>query len=386
MTARQSKQRQVLIALVLTTSVLVGALIVEVLAHQDRRDDFAEFYTAGMMVRQGNGARLYDLEEQARVEASLLNRKDLLPFLHPPFEVLLYIPLTLLPYSWAYLLWGVMNIVVWMAVAYLVRPYAPVPSESLQYLILCFAFFPAWIALLLGQTAILLLLIFTLVFIRLDRKEDFKAGILLGLGLMSFQIVLPFALVPLLRRQWRVIAGFSLTGAALAIVSALIVGIEGIRSYIHVLLFLINHPTSWLLAGIGPRNFPSVRGFFGTVLGGSLPPLWSNVIIGALSLSFLWLAYRSWEGRGMLRHGFSCALVAAVLASFHVLDYDLILLLLPILLMAGQIRHWMTKAVVVVLYLPVYPVLVKFASIYWLFWPVAIFAASLFRMGKPEQA
>ena len=380
-----TERQQTRVALALTAALFLGTILVEVYTHQDLRDDFGELYTAGMIVRQGNGAKLYNLEEQARVEASMLNRKDLLPFIHAPFEALLYVPLTALPYSWAYMFWAIMNIVIWMAVAYLVRPYAPVPRQALQYLILCFAFFPGWIALLLGQTTIILLLIFTLVYISLERGQDLMAGILLGLGLISFQIVLPFALILLLRRQWRVIAGFSLTAAALAGVSALVVGIAGMRSYILLMLYLVNHPTSWLLAGIGPRNFPTVRGFFGTILSESFPPIWSDVLIAVLSLSVIWLAYRSWQARGMLKHGFSCALVASVLASFHLLDYDLLLLLLPILLMAGEIRHRITKAAVAVIYLPVYPVLVKFASIYWLFWPIAVFAASLFGIRKPEQ-
>lgn len=381
-----TERQQTRVALALTAALFLSALLVEVYAHQDRRDDFGKLYTAGMIVRQGNGAKLYNLEEQTRIEASVLNRKQVLPFVHTPFEALLCVPLTVLPYSWAYLFWGLINMVFWMAVAYLVRPYAPAPRQAFQYLILCFAFFPGWIALLLGTTTILLLLIFTLVYISLERGEDFKAGILLGLGLISFQIVLPFALIPLLRRQWRVIAGFSLTAAALAAVSALVVGVSGIRSYILLMVKLVKHPTSWEMAGTSPCNFPSVRGFFGTVLGESFPPIWTDVIIVVLSLALLWMAYRSWQTRGTLKHGFSCALVAAVLASFHVLDYDLLLLLLPILLMAEEIRHRMTKAAVAILYLPVYPVLIEFASLYWLFWPVAVFAGALFRMRKPEQS
>jgi len=63
-----------------------------------------------------------------------------------------------------------------MAAAHLLPPNLPVPRQALQYLTLCFAFFPAWIALLLGQTATVLLLILTLIFISFERGENLNAA------------------------------------------------------------------------------------------------------------------------------------------------------------------------------------------------------------------
>jgi len=63
-----------------------------------------------------------------------------------------------------------------MAAAHLLPPNLPVSRQALQYLTLCFAFFPGWIALLLGQTATVLLLILTLIFISFERGENLNTA------------------------------------------------------------------------------------------------------------------------------------------------------------------------------------------------------------------
>ena len=380
---RQPTSREIGIGLAVTVGLLFGVLVLQVATHEARRYDFGVLYTAGLIVREGDGAKLYNLGEQAEAEERVLERKGLLPFTHPPFEALAIAPLSLLPYWCAYLAWGAMNIVLWMWFAYLVRPYVPIPKQTFRYLILCLAFFPAWIVLFQGQTSILLLLLFTLVFISLKREKDFRAGIFLARGLLRFQIVLPFALILLLLRKWRVMAGFSLTAGVLATVSVLVVGIAGMRSYILLMLYLVEHATDPLFAAVSnPRRMPTVRGFFGTLLQGGLPSTWSSTFIAILCVSLILLACWQWQRHRSLERAFSCALVASFLAGFHVHPHDLVLLLLPILLMAGELRRTITKAAVTVLYLPVYPILAYFDSLYWLFWVVAIFGASLFGLGE----
>jgi hypothetical protein len=58
--------------------------------------DFSIFYTAGRIVRDGNGARLYDDALQESVQHSfsppaLESRRTILPYNHPPFEAILFV-------------------------------------------------------------------------------------------------------------------------------------------------------------------------------------------------------------------------------------------------------------------------------------------------------
>ena len=77
--------------------------------------DFSTFYSGASIVRQGLGKQLYDEATQYRVQlqfaAGVSIRQGPLPYIHPPFEALLFIPFTWLSYPTAYLLWNLLNLV-----------------------------------------------------------------------------------------------------------------------------------------------------------------------------------------------------------------------------------------------------------------------------------
>ena len=74
--------------------------------------DFTIFYTAGKAVNEGRGRQLYDLETQLALQRGFApevkRRENALPFNHPPFEALLFVPLASLPYVTAYLVWAIL--------------------------------------------------------------------------------------------------------------------------------------------------------------------------------------------------------------------------------------------------------------------------------------
>jgi hypothetical protein len=81
---------EVQIALGLAAALLYFVVILNAALSDISSFDLAGFYTGGLIVRLGNTSRLYDLDEQARMERQVFNRKDLLIFTHPPFETLLF--------------------------------------------------------------------------------------------------------------------------------------------------------------------------------------------------------------------------------------------------------------------------------------------------------
>src|SRR5579872_5154425 len=89
--------------------------------------DFSIFYTAGQMLRRGDAHILYDSDAQLAVQREFVKesfiRKGPLPYNHPPFEALLYWPLAYLPYSSAYLITFLLNLVVLTAGIYILRPW-----------------------------------------------------------------------------------------------------------------------------------------------------------------------------------------------------------------------------------------------------------------------
>jgi len=343
------------VVVVLLTAVLDGA----------RRFDFSSFYTAGVIIRQGNGPRLYDLGEQARVERQLFNRENPLIYLHPPFEALGFAALARLSYVKAYVLWGAINVLLWLFFQHLLRPYTPIPRNPICYFWLCSLFFPFWVTLFQGQSSVLLLLLFSLTFVCLRRGQDFRAGVFLGLGLGKFALVLPFALICLLRGKWRLTAGFAVAACGLGVLSLMAVGPAGVRSYASLLIDTVRNPDNPAYRIIRAGAMPNVKGFFATLLAGRLSTLYISGLAAAVSAPLvLFVAWR-WKQEDKGRKGnttglmFAAALAVSLITAPYSFMSDLTLMLLAVLLVIGS-SPWLEKSaqrvvltvMMVVLYCP----------------------------------
>src|SRR5260370_1772600 len=241
-TAKPPTRGEVQIALGLSAALLFFVVILNAALSDISSFDFAGFYTGGLIIRQGNASRLYDLGEQARIERQLFNREEILIVNHPPFEALLFSALARLSYIKAYVLWGAINVCLWLFFQHLLRPHTLIPRNPYRYLLLCALFFPLWTVLILGQITILLLLLFCVTFLCLKRGQDFRAGGFLGLGLFKFPIVLPFALIWFLRSKWRLTAGFAAAASLLGVLSVIAVGPAGVQSYANLLIDIVRNP------------------------------------------------------------------------------------------------------------------------------------------------
>jgi hypothetical protein len=331
--------------------------------------DFTIFYTAGRCIYEGRGRQLYDLETQLALQRSFApevkHRESALPFNHPPFEALLFAPLAGLPYFMAYLVWAIFNIALIVGFWTLLRPRLPSLNSLLPGLPLLamFAFFPVIMALLQGQDSILLLFLYGLAFSALATGRAFLAGLFLGLALFKFQLVLPFVFVLLVRRQWKAVVGFSFTAFVLLLVSAAVVGWNGVMAYPEFVLRLNRSPAQ---AGIDPRDMPNLRGLVeGSLHLAGMPAM---LLIIALSIVLVALVVRWWRVQlgQKFELGLSLCLAITTIVSYHLFVHDLSVLMLPILLLAelllaGQIvgpaRRLLVASVAALFLTPLYAAL-----------------------------
>src|SRR5271154_1674634 len=206
--------------------------------------DFTIYYCAGTMVRQGLGRELYSavaqFEVQQKFSPEVATRLDALPYNHPPFEAVLFTPLTYLPYPVAFVIWDALNLAMLAALPFLLRTHLPQLQNYPGPLcvLASLAFFPVFFALLQGQDSILLLFLYTLGFVDLARSNDARAGGWLGLGLFKPHLVVPFVLFMFLCRRRKVLYGFLRVAAALGLFSAAIVGWQGLISCPRYVLHL----------------------------------------------------------------------------------------------------------------------------------------------------
>src|SRR5271165_4636444 len=235
---------------------VAGVLLIHLLVVWNARDliwkgypDFTIYYTAGTIVRGGMGHALYDDAVQFRVQQAfapqVATRLGALPFNHPPFEAVLFIPFSYFPYRVAYLLWSLVNLAMLAALPILLRPHVPglrgwpAPAWTLASL----AFFPIFFSLLQGQDAILLLCLYGLAFVSWKKRRLVSAGAWLACGMFKFHLVLPFLLLMLIQekraqRRRRLLTGFLLVGVILGVVSIAAVGARQIISYPRYVLGL----------------------------------------------------------------------------------------------------------------------------------------------------
>jgi hypothetical protein len=248
---------------------------------------------------------------------------------YPPTFLLLVLPLSLLPYLTAYLLWvGVTA----TAYALVIRKMAPQP----QTLLLLAAFPGAFLNLAHGQNGFIIAALLGGALMTLERKPVL-AGILIGL--MSFKphfgVLLPLALV--CGRHWRAFMAAAATTVAFAALSALFLGFE-----------------PWIAFW---NNLPLARTVFedGLIRWSKLPSLYAALRLAGVGMTGAYVAHGLvalaaaatvawvWWRRPPLALRGAVLATGSLLVTPYLFDYDYALLAVPIALLAmdGYVRGWL---------------------------------------------
>jgi hypothetical protein len=381
-----------------------AVLLVSVVYLVDRppineRTDFSVTYLGSRMVYLGLGAKLYDLSEQQKLKKPLLPDAEPLIYEHPPFEALLLSPLGALPYKTAYLLWGLVNVAIWLVLPYLLRPYISTPRDDAAYLLLWLLFLPVWAALFEGQSSLVMLLLYSINFIQLRRGRDVRAGVVFGLALFKFQFAIPFVVILLLQKKWRFMQGFLTTAGGLGVLSLVAVGRRGFIGYLNLLKTIVAHPES---ASYGNAvGMATVGGFVNPLLGKALGHVAASLVVAIGSIFLLvWTAWR-WKKAGFAADQrtfdlmFAAAVVVSLTTSLHMFTPDLSPLLLPMLLVTsyfparGQtsLRILMGTTLVMFWMPPLYFLLLA-RHLFYLWFPVLmLFIIGIFKLAEisPEK-
>lgn len=305
--------------------------------------DFTIFYSAARMVRTGLGDRLYDEATQLRVQHEFVTgattRQGPLPYNHPAFEALFFIPLTFLPYCAAFVIWDLINLGILLALPCLLRPHVPLLREipPAGWLLASIAFFPIFVALLQGQDVLLQLLLLTLAFIALQKNRDWAAGCWLGLSLFRFHALLPLLLGLLWQRRTRAVYGFLCVAVVLAAVSVVTVGWRAAIAYPGYVL-----ETEQLMVErtiIVPANMPNLRGLVALVPATGTAKRVEDVFAVALTVALILWAAAKWRRTppAVFNLGFCLCVLATVVTAYHALTHDLSLLILVAVLVADYI-------------------------------------------------
>src|SRR5579864_7936217 len=163
---------------------------------RQERADFRAYYYAGEMLRAGKVQQLYGAYDSANVTSA---------FIHPAYEALVFFPFSFLSMRLAHALWIVLNCGVIYCIYRVLRSDLAQLRALLAWLpfAILVSYLPINEALMQGQDSLLLALLVSLAFERLDHERLFSAGMLLGLGTFRFQFLAVLILLFLLWKGWR---------------------------------------------------------------------------------------------------------------------------------------------------------------------------------------
>ncbi|WP_213738183.1 glycosyltransferase family 87 protein [Bradyrhizobium sp. dw_411] len=295
--------------------------------------DFSSFYAAGSLVLDGRAGDVYNMAAHYAREQQIFGQAT--PYygwLYPPIFLLLAVPLASMPYPVALAVWQFGSFAFYLAVIGLIvggigKRRAAIGSTWL----LVAAGFPAvLINLGHGQNGFLTAGLFGAALLALPSRQ-ILAGVLFGLLAYKpqFALVIPIAL--LAAGQWRAIFAAGITVVALVAVTSLIFGFD------LWLAFAASTETSRkLLLEQGDVGFEKLQSVFAAVRmwGGGIP--FAYAIQGIVSIAVV--CGTAWIWSSACNRDLKSALlaVATLLASPHVLDYDLVVLAVAI---AFFVRH-----------------------------------------------
>lgn len=285
--------------------------------------DFSSFYAAGSMVLDGQAGEVYTASAHfARQQQIFGANTPYYAWLYPPVFLLLATPLALLPYLLALALWQAGSFAFYLLVIRGIVRQASLDSPVIAALWLpAAAAFPAvFINLGHGQNGFLTAGLLGAALLALDRRPAL-AGALFALLCYKPQFALVIPLALLAAGAWRaILAGL--------VATLMLVGLSSLAFGIDVWpAFLASTASAQkLLLEQGEVGFAKLQSVFAVIRmwGGSVALAYA--LQGAVTL--LVMCSVAWAWRAPRDRNASAALlmIGTLLASPHVLDYDLVVL------------------------------------------------------------
>ncbi|WP_237152637.1 glycosyltransferase family 87 protein [Oryzibacter oryziterrae] len=284
--------------------------------------DFLNVYAAGVLVQQGHPADAYDWEKHRAAEQAVVPYDEYFGWHYPPMFLALAALLASLPYLPALGLYMAATLAGYAAVL------RALVGRLRHGVLLALAFPGVFANLGHGQNGFLTTGLFGAALMTLERRPV-VSGVLFGLMAYKpqFGLLIPVAL--LAARAWTAIAAAAVTVLLTASASALAFGLDTWLAFRQSLSL-----TQSVVLEEGATGWPKIVSLFSAAMGLGAPlPLAYAVQFAGLALAAVVTAFVWWRTEdGYLR---AAALGFAIpLSTPYVLDYDLVLLAVPIACLA----------------------------------------------------
>lgn len=293
--------------------------------------DFSSFYAAGSLALEGNAAAAYDFAlHHARERQIFGAATPYYAWLYPPIFFLIAAPLAWLPYPAAFAVWQFGTLALYLAViGAILRGARADPAVRRNWLLVALAFPAVLVNFGHGQNGFLSAALFGAALLALPRRAVLAGVLFAALAYKpQFGIAIPFAL--LAAGRWRTIGAACLTLAVLVAATMLLFGVESWSA------FLASAGVSRkILLESGAVGFEKLQSAFAMVRlwGGGVTLAYAvqAVVSCAAVAGIVWC----WRAGCDESHKATLLVTGTLLASPHILDYDLVVLALPIAFLAS---------------------------------------------------
>lgn len=318
------------------------------MSHNPVYSDFRIFLTGIAVVKSGHAHELYRFPVQQAIQQQLFpgtRLAGMLPFNHLAFELLFYWPLFGLPYQVGIAVWALINLIVVLCIAWLLRPYTKAITDltAIPIAVFLLAFYPIIYVLGEAQDSLIFLLLIVASLRAMDRGRIFLAGMLLAFGGFKLHLALLMAFfVLLLPRKWKGVAGFGAGSIITVGISFLMVGPNLVVDYLSMLRKQ-ETMTPW---GFNAFFMPNLRGLSRWLFTRWLDPGQLLLVVFMASVIVIviasWLVVRARIPRNPALL-YAVAVLTTILISYHLHVQDLSMAILPMLLVVDwALRHPIT--------------------------------------------
>ena len=296
--------------------------------------DFPIFYVAGKIF-SSQRTELYNFDLQLLELRSLLVGTSFeqmwLVFVYPPPVAALFSLLSGFYLVNAYLIWLAVSIIIFLISSFIIITRLEISWAMRGLIFLSGLSFVPFIFNCLGggQLSILGLAIFSAGFYFRKHGDEWREGLVLGLGFYKPPLFLFMGCLAIAERRWRTVGGALLSGFLMLVWSIYLVGTEGFLKFLSV----ASNYRYGKEQTVGVL-LPPFRGVgLYALLTQSIPaPVYVTIVYGIVFLSFLiglaWLKkFKSKSNENPIGLIYSAEISISVMLSIQCINYDLTLLL-----------------------------------------------------------
>jgi hypothetical protein len=303
--------------------------------------DFGAYYVAGQIYNHHAPARIYEFELQRLVfKENFPDAPDdeALLYANAPFFMAPFILLSRLPYAWAYFIWLAFSLSLYIAgFSILWRSLESLPREIwLTALLLALSFWPFLVECLAGGQTSAVGFFCLAVAIAFETRSRFWSGVVLAL--CAYKPTLLVLIVPMLlvTGRWLTIVGLAAGSVVLALISWLLVGVQGCINFVNRLLFFSSTTTS-AVTGLRSWKYVDINFFMRLLLPNHPNVRWVVVAIIVLAVvPFLvakWWRFKEERHRRLL---WALTITWTPVLTLYMGIYDSTILVLAALLLTAE--------------------------------------------------